>query len=205
MPLFYRGSGTGTHWHEHDARETGFIADSPRLPPTSNLIMNHIARGPLGTPFISLTTSFGVACSYAAYFGRERLYPTKENPAYVYQIELNDPLPEDLILVDPVKKISAMTPDPLTGIFYQHDGLPDFLLGVVSPIRMGDYLKTPYIQPPPSAGTVRTPNLTPHLETLVRALRDSEILVRGIIPPENIQNRFLVFVDGTRIVAEFGP
>ena len=47
---------------------------------------------------------------------------------------------------------------------------------------MGHHLDTPIMQPPRGGGTVRSANLMPQLEALVRALRDSEILAVGNIP-----------------------
>ena len=49
------------------------------------------------------------------------------------------------------------------------------------------------MQPPSSEGTPRTPNLTIELETLVRALRDAEILAHGNIPPAAVKSRFEVY------------
>ena len=43
---------------------------------------------------------------------------------------------------------------------------------------------------PPSGGVVRPPTLTMELETLVRALRDAEILAMGSISAVYIRNRF---------------
>lgn len=48
-------------------------------------------------------------------------------------------------------------------------------------------------QPPASAGTPRTPNLTIALETLVRTLRDAEILAEGTIPENCVNHRFEVY------------
>ena len=48
-------------------------------------------------------------------------------------------------------------------------------------------------QPPSSEGTPRPPNLTIELETLVRALRDAEILAHGIIPATCVKNSFDVY------------
>lgn len=122
------------------------------------------------------------------FFGRTQ--PTQARPAYVYEIELDDPLPPGLQLLDPIKEVVATTQSPLSAISYQHDGLPDFLLGVVNPSTMGQYLSTPTKQPPPGGGTTRSANLTPELEALVRALRDAEILAVGNIPASCIQARY---------------
>ena len=102
-------------------------------------------------------------------------------------------MPLGLQLLDPVQEVAQMLPSPTSlGPPYQHDGLPDFLLGVVNPSRMGHFLEQHSMQPPSSEGTSRPPNLTIELETLVRALRDAEILARGIIPATCVRNRFEV-------------
>ena len=72
-------------------------------------------------------------------------------------------------------------------------GVPDFLIGVLNPGSMGHFLNQLAMQPPTSEGTPRTPNLTIELETLVRALRDAEILVHGIIPAACVKNSFDVY------------
>ena len=125
------------------------------------------------------------------FFGFTR--PTRRTPAYVYEVELNDPLPSGLALFDPVKEIAQKGLPPPAATLYSHDGLPDFLLGVVSPSTMGPYLHTPIKQPPPGGGTSRPANLTLELEALVRALRDSEILAHGNIPVGCITARFRVW------------
>ena len=87
-----------------------------------------------------------------------------------------------------------MLPSPTSsGPPYQHDGLPDFLLGIVDPGNMGHFLAQHAKQPPSSEGTPRSPNLTIELETLVRALRDAEILAHGIIPAICVKNNFDVY------------
>ena len=192
MAIFYRGAGIGTYWHTHDARQTGFIARAPHMQATVDQLMLHIARGTVNSPFISLTRSYGIALNYAIFFGNE--IPTREHPAYVYEIEINEPIPSALKLLDPVKEVAPILPSPL-GIHppYQHDGGPAFLLGVVDPINMRKFLTQHAPQPPASAGTPRTPNLTIALETLVRTLRDAEILAEGIIPENCVNHQFEVY------------
>ncbi len=73
--------------------------------------------------------------------------------------------------------------------FYQHNGLPDFLLGVVDPERMLDY-QVGRLPKPPGPGEKCPPNLTPQLTALVNTLRDAEILVYGHIPPSCVKKRF---------------
>lgn len=67
------------------------------------------------------------------------------------------------------------------------------MLGVVDPINMRKFLTQHAPQPPASAGTPRTPNLTIALETLVRTLRDAEILAEGIIPESCVNHQFEVY------------
>jgi len=190
MPIFYRGAGVGTYWHENDARLNGFTPKKPGAVHSIERLIEHIARADVNSPYISLTRSYGVAYWYAVPLSRDTA--TETNPRYVYEIELSHPLPLGLQLLDPVKEVAAAAPEPLEGM-YQHDGLPDFLLGLVDPIEKEQYLKAPYLQPPPGGGTDRPPNLSKELETLVRALRDAEILAVGNIPAAYIRNRHNVW------------
>src|SRR5712691_2721501 len=172
MTVLYRGAGVGTWWHDHDARLTGFTPQCPGTPPSVDQVMSHIAKT-TATPHISLTRSYPIAYGYAL-FGR--VSPSPNNPAYVYEIELSEPLPRGLQLVDPVKELAPALPCPVADISYQHDGPYTFLLGVVDPVWHGDCLMALCPQPPRSVATARPPNLTPQLEALVRVLRDAEIL-----------------------------
>ncbi|MEI7866508.1 MAG: hypothetical protein WCI11_01350 [Candidatus Methylumidiphilus sp.] len=197
MTFFYRGAGVDTYWHEHDARKDGFSAIKPEALRTIDRLIDHISKGTVTSPYISLTRSYGVACHYAAFLGRARA--TEQTPGYVYRVEFEDTLPSGLELIDPVKRIAERVPGPLDDPSYQHDGSPDFLLGVVSPSKMKKYLDAPYLQPPPGGRVPRTPHLSAQLETLMLALRDAEILAYGTIPPKAISDRFRVFWDGSKI------
>jgi hypothetical protein len=191
MPIFYRGAGVGTHWYINDARISGFSPQLPGVTGSISQIMNHIARGSTNSPFVSITRSYGVALNYALYGGLS--YPTASNPSYVYEIEINDPPPPGLQLFDPVKDIAVSAVSPISSPSYHHDGSPQFLLGVVQPRgKIKRFLRRNYPQPPPATGTSRPPNLTIELETLVRALRDAEILALGTIPIVCVQKRYNV-------------
>jgi hypothetical protein len=191
MPMFYRGAGVGTYWHTNDACQRGFTPQVPGMAPSIHRLMVHVARGTVTSPYVSLTRSYGVAWSYAVFFGR--MQPTHTTPAYVYELEINDPLPPGLQLLDPVKAVAAAAPSPLQSISYQHDGLPNFLLGVVDPMRMKQFLHVHALQPPPGGGTSRPPHLTMELEALVRALRDAEILAVGNVPTTCVRTRYPVW------------
>jgi len=59
MPIFYRGAGVGTYWHQHDARLTGFMPKAPTIVSSVDRVMQHVARGSISSPYISLTRSYG--------------------------------------------------------------------------------------------------------------------------------------------------
>ena len=162
------------------------------MTPTITRLMLHIARSTVNSPFISITRSYAVAWRYA--MSSSARVPTASDPAYVHEIEIQKPLPQGLKLLDPVKEIAQALPSPIDlGPPYQHDGFPDFLLGIVDPRNMGHFLEQHSMQPPSSEGTPRPPNLTIELETLVRALRDAEILAHGNIPATSVKTRFEVY------------
>jgi hypothetical protein len=121
-----------------------------------------------------------------------RVFPTAADPAYVYEIDIPDPPPSGLIVRDPVAEVSGQNPNLLVAISYHHDGDMNFLLGVVDPSGMAVHLNALTRHPPGSAATPRAANLTIELETLVRALRDAEVLVHGTIPAACVLNRFAV-------------
>ena len=60
-------------------------------------------------------------------------------------------------------------------------------------LEIWGFLTQHAMQPPSSEGTPRSPNLTIELETLVRVLRDAEILAHGIIPATCVKNSFNVY------------
>ena len=195
MATFYKGAGLGTHWHIHDSQRVGFTARAPETGSTTEALMAHITAGTINSPYISLTRSYAVAWHYAVRSGT--IIRTPDKPGYVYEIEIDIPLPSGLKLVDPVKEVAMSLPNPIDvdsqgGYpFYQHNGLPHFLLGVVG---LGDMSKFQVgRQPqPPGPGVPCPPNLTPQLEVFVNALRDAEILLHGHIPPSCVKNRFEV-------------
>ena len=189
MTTFYRGAGVDTHWHlTKDATSTGFIPGDTSTTPNTGSLTQHISRGTTFSPYVSLTRSYGVAWTYAVYAGHSQA--TRNNPGFVYQVELTDPLPPGLALIDPVLEIAQkVLPLPIARFSYQHDGEPTFLLGVVDPMRMRRFLQTNIRQPPSSGGIQRSPNLTVELETIVRALRDAEILAAGDIPSASVLYR----------------
>jgi hypothetical protein len=190
MAVFYRGAGLGTYWHGIDARITGFNPHFAGAGRTIVSLVNHIKNGTTTSPYVSLTRSYSVAWCYAIYCGHS--VSSVANPAFVYEVEINDPPPAGLVVLDPVCEIAQSAPSPLSAVSYQHDGLPDFLIGVVDPRAMGHLLATPIKHPPPGGATARPANLSAELETLVRALRDAEILAVGTIPAACVTQKYPV-------------
>lgn len=187
MTLFYRGAGVGTYWNENDARVTGFIAKEPGVESSLDRVMQHIVQGPNVSPYISLTRSYGVALDYAL-FGQAET--TQTRPGYVYEIELSGALPRGLVIVDPIREIALSASSNALELPYHHDGDVDFLLGVINPNEMAEHLRREAPQAPPGHGTRRPPNLNRQLETMVRALRDAEVLALGAIPASCVRARY---------------
>ena len=196
MAVFYKGAPINSHWYHNDPRSVGLSAIAPHLNATNDRLMQHVARGTRYSPFISLSRSFNVACDFAF---MSRIRPTLTNPAFVYEITL-DPVPRGVTLLDPVMEVvGPLHSSPhFTGVVpYFHDGSQKFVIGIAShtvlPALSRRLMALPYRQPPPSTGTPRPPNLTIELETIIRALRDTEVLAIGIIPATSITNRFDVY------------
>ena len=195
MAIFYKGAGVGTHWYINDSREVSFTAISPTTQPTVKALTTHVAEGTTNSPYISLTRSYAVAWDYAVRGGTD--IRTLDKRGYVYKIEIEIPLPSGLEIFDPVKEVAKGLPNPIDldsegeYPFYQHNGLPNFLLGVIDPWSMSHFRIGRQPQPP-GPGVPCPPNLTPQLEALAKALRDAEVLLYGHIPPSCVKNRFEV-------------
>jgi hypothetical protein len=179
MTVLYKGVGVRTFLYGASPR-TEFRARMPTLPGNVDSIMRHVALGTTASPYISLTRSYGVAEGYARDAGRA--FPTHALPAYVYEFDISTPLPSAIVeVIDPVAEVAARNQNPLLPISYHHDGTADFLLGVIDPNTMAAHLNAVIRTPKGSAPTPRPAKLTIELETIVRALRDAEVLVRGVI------------------------
>jgi hypothetical protein len=153
--------------------------------------MHHIARGTTTSPCISLTRSYGVAEDYA--IDASRILPTATTPAFVYEIDIPNPAPTGMTVIDPVAEVAASHNNPLASLSYHHDGDMAFLLGIVDPGGMVTHLTTPIRAPRGSTATPRPANLSLQLETFVCALRDAEILVVGAIPSAHVILRHDVY------------
>ena len=199
MATYYKGAGVGSHWHIHDSRKIGFTARSPERIPSTDVLIEHIATSTLNSPYISVTRSYAVAWHYAMAGGVD--IPTNDNPAYIYEIEIDNSSPSDIKLIDPIKEVAQSFLEPIEVnkpeeySFYQHNGLPSYLRGVVDPQEMGEYLLG-RLPEPPGPGTEYPQQPTIPLKTLINTLRDAEILILGNIPESCVKNRFDVTYSG---------
>ena len=190
MAIYYKGAPIGHYLHAHDPRSFGLGAVASRVPMHIGILLQHIARGTTTSPLISLTASYNIAWDYAVHGGAAP--PTRRNPAYVYEILL-DPMPRAITLLEPVVEIVDHYRHLIGSMPYRHDGSQKFPIGIacdsVLPAMARRLLALSYRQPPPAGGAPRPPNLPIELEALVRSLRDSEILVLGMIPTNCVINR----------------
>jgi hypothetical protein len=150
----FRPCREGTKCQILTTRTVGFYPRSPG--PSSNIsdLMRHIA-GDTESPVVSLTRSYGVAEMYARDFGRS--FPTRRNPAYVYAVDINDPLPRGMSTLDPLVEVAKVcSNDLLIPFSYHHDGDMNFLLGVVNPVVHYHHLSRIAPQPNGSSGQNET-------------------------------------------------
>jgi hypothetical protein len=133
MPHFYKGVGVGTFLHPLNVLSLGIGSRNPGANPTVTAIMLHVARGTITSPYISLTRSYGVAESYA--IDASRTPPTPSTPAHVYEIDIPDPPPSGLTILDPLVEIASNNANPVRSPSYHHDGGPAFCSGSWTPRR----------------------------------------------------------------------
>ena len=157
MPRLYKGIGLGTFHHSTDLTFTGLTARMRGSPHSIDSLMHHIANATTTSPYISLTRSYGVAHDYAI---NGRILPTSTNPAFVYEIDIPDPPPTGMTVIDPVAAVAAAYSNPLMSLTYHHDGDSKFLLGVIDPVKMAAERWAPVRVPPGSTATPGPANLS---------------------------------------------
>ncbi len=177
IPTLYKGSGPGTHWHDNNARDGGFMPAANR-PHTINAVVNHIVNYSHPSPYVSLTASFAVARQYA--LSGPGGTASEKNPGYVYEIDLSA-CKAELHIFNPIEEISKI------GLAHEHNGDQGLILGVASSIH-GSVLNTPVLL---AGGQKVIPNASVILRALVNALRDAEVLI-GAVPASCIVHRLSV-------------
>ncbi len=172
MATFYKGAGVGTHWHSNDSRRIGITARSPEANPSTEALIHHIATGTVNSPFISLTRSYALAWHYAVF--NSKIEPSEGNPAFIYELEIDESLPHGLNILDPVQEIVHILPQQLRGVM-DLDYMENILVGDTSN-PLSDF----------------SSNVELQLIALVFAERDAEVLIHGYIPPFCVKHRFPV-------------
>ena len=189
MPLFFKGVPASSFNSTVNFQLSGLLPRDPGGGRNVHAITSHICDGTTMSAFISLTRSYAVAEEYA-YSGRAA--PTPSDPGFVYEVLIDNPPPAGVDVIDPVYFIAESHKDALSQASYHHDGGKNVLLGIASPNTMGHVLLMPVKDPPMSGRTPRGPYVSRELETLVRALRDSEVLVAGSLPRTCFVNRHTI-------------
>jgi len=178
----YKGAGPGSHWCQQDARISGFVAGKPGATSLGDLVQ-HIAHGVShASAYISFSSSYDVAWTYAC--SGPRGEATRTNHGFVYVVD-TEKAPPGSPFVYPAQELSGR-PEDLT-----HDGSPNLALGILEPFRYRYFLQTPPLRrgnPP----THQPPSFKQELKALFFALRDSEVLVHNRLDKACIVGREVI-------------
>lgn len=175
--MLFKGAGPGTHWHQKDARLTGF--SSPKhLAGSANYVLSHITAYSQLSPFTSFTTSYAIARRYACSGPAGQASAT--NPGYVYTVDLRQLGRAHAVkLLDPVEALAQ----GLNGNWvHGHNADVDLLLDLVRG-------RSPSATTRGRLGVSSNLHLPPELAALVNAIRDAEILVEGVLPQPAVTDR----------------
>jgi hypothetical protein len=110
------------------------------------------------------------------------VHPTAATPGHVYEIDTDYQILSGAKIIDPVHVIATQNGQSTTSPAYHHNGGPNYLLALIDPTSFAHLLNAPAPRPPKSAALPAAPSLTLDLLTLVRAIRDAEMLVLGNLP-----------------------
>ena len=175
IPILYKGAGPGTHWHINDPRLGGFITGA--MPATPNAVVRHITNYSFPSAYLSFSTSFAIARSYAL-TGPGGL-ATTTSPGFVYEIDLSA-ITAAPALVDPVHSVSS------NGMFaHNHNGAG----ALIAEVALG---ATAFAQAHQCGGGMLTPAVSGHLRALIFAIRDAEVLIGGNVLAGAVVNRHSV-------------
>lgn len=165
-PTLYKGAGPGTWWHVNDPRTTpaGFWGGAANAG-TVNATVRHITAYSWPSPYLSFTTSFAIARSYA--LSGPKGVASRSNPGFVYEIDLST-LSFPPTLIDPVQHIVGSN----GGWAHRHEGAPTLIEEIAKGAQS-------YSLSHRSGGPQRAPAVQTDLIALVFAIRDAEILVAG--------------------------
>lgn len=180
--FLYKGAGPGTHWCQQDARFAGFRAANPRAPSLGDLVQ-HIAHGVShASAYISFSTSYDVAWTYACSGpGGEA---TRTNPGFIYVVDTEKASVGNTFIY-PAQEL-GLHPGDLC-----HDGSANLALGVLLPFLHSQFLRAPPLRRgnPPAH---QPPSFKQELKALLFALRDSEVLAHNQVDKACIVDREVI-------------
>lgn len=164
----FKGASAGSHWFDHDPRTSNGFVSSPGMQDVDSIVA-HITSYSHPSPYLSFTASPAIARGYAlplGYTARGRIYEIDTDKL---KLALVDPLAEIVKAYGVLAKFAG----PLWVTHHNGDA------GLLGAIAAG--------QAPPSPVLHRrnaqvVPTVMPHLQALVFALRDAEVLVVGNPP-----------------------
>jgi hypothetical protein len=170
MRLF-KGASAGSHWYVHDPRTNNGFVSSPGTKDVA-AIVNHITNYSHPSPYLSFTASPAIARGYALPIGGSvgRIYEIYEiETAKLSPVELYDPLFEITTAYGKLAKFKG----PLWTTHHEGDA------GLLSAVAEG---RTPRAPVPHRRHAQRPPQVGAHLQAVVFALRDAEVLLAGNLP-----------------------
>lgn len=167
MRLF-KGASAGSHWYVQDPRTNSGFVSSPGTKDVAALV-NHITNYSHPSPYLSFTASPAIAREYALPVGgsRGRIYEIET--AMLSPVELYDPLFEITTAYGKLAKFKG----PVWAT--HHEGGA----GLLSAIAEGRSSGAPV---PHRRNAQRAPQVSQHLQAVVFALRDAEVLLAGNLP-----------------------
>ena len=162
MTMIYKGAAPNTYWHLNDPRNLGgFTAGNLHLQRSANIAVTHITQSSRRSPFISFTYSFAVAVQYAIDGA------TKNNQGVVYAIDTSGI--NSRLFYDPVKELASTF-----STVHAHDGGQNLIIGISDQTQQNILFVPP--ERPPGAAAI-PPQVTNHLQAIVKAIRDAEVLL----------------------------
>lgn len=177
--ILYKGAGPGTHWHSNDPRAAGGFTISP-MPATSNGLRRHITNYSFPSAYLSFSTSFAIARSYA--LSGPSGVATPAQPGFVYEIDL-PAITAPPALIDPVRDISTTSNGALA---HGHDGSG----ALIAEIANGT---SPLSHAHQCGGAMLAPAVSQQLRALIFAIRDAEVLLGSNVLAGAVVNRHSVY------------
>jgi hypothetical protein len=175
--LVYKGVAPGTHYDSTDPKVGGFTGDATQ-PSAFDDVVRHITAHSWPSAWVSVSMSFAVAADYATSGGK------------VYEVHLGRVLTTDI--TDPLTQLTAHADCTLYRFVHQHDGHQDLTPSVATPVSGAAILTAfPLRAGKPPTRRSPAPKVSTHLNALVFATRDAELLI-ATVPGRAVGNVYTV-------------